>query len=185
MKRFESCNTKIENLFVLRRIPISDERGYLERMYCPDDLAAILGDRKIKQINRTLTKSKGSLRGLHYQHPPNAELKIVNCIKGTIFDVAVDLRKRSPTFLHWHAQILSEKNHESLVIPEGFAHGFQTLSCDCELLYFHTEKYTPSLEGGINALDPTLHIDWPLPESIRSQRDLNLPDISEFEGIVL
>ena len=97
-----------------------------------------------------MTASRGTVRGMHFQHPPHAETKFVSCLRGEVFDVAVDLRNGSPTFLHWHAEILSADNHRTLVIPEGFAHGFQTLSDDCEMLYFHTAAYNPEAEGGLN-----------------------------------
>ena len=123
--RFELVNTPIEGLKVIQRKPISDERGFLSRLYCEDDFKLMGIDKRITQINQTLTKKKGAIRGMHFQLPPFSETKIVSCISGEIFDVAVDLRKGSPTFLKWHMEILSEKNQKSFLIPEGFAHGFQ------------------------------------------------------------
>ena len=108
---------------------------------------------------------------MHYQNPPYAEMKLVSCLKGEVYDVAVDLRKDSPTFLKWHATILSEENHRSFAIPEGFAHGFQTLTDHCELIYLHTAAYAPEAEAGIDALDPFVGIEWPLPITERSVRD--------------
>jgi dTDP-4-dehydrorhamnose 3,5-epimerase len=104
-------------------------------------------------------------------------MKLVSCLRGEVFDVAVDRRQDSPTFLQWHAERLSADNHKTLAIPEGFAHGFQTLTADCELLYLHTAAYEPDAEDGLNALDPGLAIDWPLPISDRSVRDQALPAI--------
>jgi dTDP-4-dehydrorhamnose 3,5-epimerase len=123
------------------------------------------------------------VRGLHFQYPPCEETKVVSCIQGSIFDVAVDIRRSSPTFLHWHAEVLSSDNMKSLLIPEGFAHGFQTLSEDCILIYLHTAFYAPEAEGGMNVKDPRLSISWPLPISGLSVRDSNCPYIDySFEG---
>lgn len=171
MARFSLIDTPIAGLRLLQRHPIGDERGYLERLFCTQDLQAIIGQRSILQINHTLTAKAGTVRGLHFQHPPHAEMKLVTCLRGEVFDVAVDLRQDSPTYLHWHAEHLSADNHRTLAIPEGFAHGFQTLTADCELLYLHTAAYQPDAEDGLNALDPKLAIDWPLPISDRSVRD--------------
>jgi dTDP-4-dehydrorhamnose 3,5-epimerase len=121
---------------------------------------------------------------MHFQYPPYAETKIVSCLHGEVFDVAVDLRRGSPTFLHWHAEILSAENHRTLLIPEGFAHGFQALSEDCELLYFHTAAYQPSSEGGLNAQDPRLQIRWPQAVIELSSRDAAHPLLDEgFVGV--
>ncbi len=184
--RFDVLTSPIAGLFVLQRKPIADSRGYFERLFCAAELGTLLQDRKIEQINHSVTSFRGAVRGLHFQYPPHAETKIVMCLNGEVFDVAVDLRRGSPHFLHWHAEVLSVENHRALVIPEGFAHGFQTLSDGCELLYLHTAPYRPDAEGGIDALDPTLHIRWPLPITARSARDTGLPRLSSgFEGIVL
>ena len=131
------------------------------------------------QVNHTLTAKRGTVRGLHFQCPPYAETKLVNCLRGEVFDVAVDLRQGSPTFLQWHAEILTANNHKTLLIPEGFAHGFQTLTEDCELLYFHTAAYQPSAEGGLNAQDPRLDIDWPTTVTELSARDAAYPLVTQ------
>lgn len=183
--RFEILETPLSGLRVLRRKPIGDSRGYLERLYCTEELQA-LAPGKIAQINHTLTGHKGTVRGMHFQRPPHAETKFVSCLRGEVFDVAVDLRHNSPTFLHWHAESLSADNHKTLVIPEGFAHGFQTLTDDCEMLYFHTTAYQPGAEGGLNAQDPRLAIDWPLPVAALSPRDAMHPLLDDrFAGLVL
>ena len=129
-------------------------------------------NRTIRQINHTLTQGEGPVRGLHFQFPPHAEMKIVSCLRGKIFDVVVDIRRNSPTFLMHYARILSEKNFLSLVIPEGCAHGFQALTPECEIIYLHTADYEPSSEGGLNALDERLAIDWPRAVENRSERDI-------------
>lgn len=175
VSRFILEATAIAGVTVLQRQPLGDARGYLERLFCQEELAAILAGRTIVQINHTLTAKAGTLRGLHFQHPPHAEMKLVSCLRGEVDDVALDQRADSPTFGRHHAEILSAENHRTLVIPEGCAHGFQTLTDDCELLYLHTAAFAPDAEGGVNALDPTLGIAWPLPVGERSARDRALP----------
>jgi dTDP-4-dehydrorhamnose 3,5-epimerase len=184
--RFDLVDTPITDLKIVQRKPISDDRGFLSRLYCQDDFKLMGINKPISQINQTLTKKKGALRGLHYQLAPFAEAKLVTCIKGEIFDVAVDLRKDSPTYLKWHAEVLSENNHKSFLIPEGFAHGFQTISDDCELIYLHTAPYSKEHERGLNYADKKLDINWPLKISEISDRDLTHTMIKDdFEGIVL
>jgi dTDP-4-dehydrorhamnose 3,5-epimerase len=182
--RFEIIATPLPGLQVLQRKPLGDSRGYLERMFCAEELEAILAGRRIVQINHTLTASLGTVRGLHFQHPPHAETKFVSCMRGEVFDVAVDLRRDSPMFLRWHGEILSADNHRTLMIPEGFAHGFQTLAEDCEMLYFHTAAYRADAESGFNALDPVVAIKWPRDVVMMSDRDRSLPLFSsEFNGL--
>ncbi len=124
--RFEILETPIQGLKVLQRKPIGDSRGYLERMFCAEELESLIpASRGIAQVNHTLTVRRGTARGLHFQYPPYAETKFVNCLLGEVFDVAVDLRQGSPTFLQWYAEVLSAENHRTMVVPEGFAHGFQ------------------------------------------------------------
>ena len=184
--RFDLIATPLAGLVVVQRQPMGDARGYLERMYCADALAAITAGKPIAQINRTLTAKPGVVRGMHFQRPPHAEIKLVSCLRGEVFDVAVDLRQDSPTFLHWHAELLSADNHRSLAIPEGFAHGFQTLTDNCELLYFHTAAYQPAAEDALNARDPRLAIAWPVAISELSPRDTAHPLLSaNFKGVKL
>jgi len=186
MRKFFIEETPITDLLVIQRMPMSDERGYLERMFCSEDLKSFFGTRKVVQINHTVTKKSGTIRGMHYQRPPHAEMKLISCLRGEIFDVAVDLRAGSQTFLQWHAEILSEDNHRSFVIPEGFAHGFQTLTDDCELIYLHSASYHPDHDSGLDALDPALKIGWPCRLTDRSMRDLQHPKItSDFSGVSL
>lgn len=180
----EIHSTPLEGLALLQRRPLEDERGWFERMFCLYGLEKLLGGRRIVQINRTLTRRTGTVRGMHYQRPPHAECKFVSCLRGAVFDVAVDLRRGSPSFLAWHGEVLSGENHRTLVIPEGFAHGFQTLTDDCELLYLHTHPYVPAADAGINADDPRVGIRWPLPVAGRSARDAAHPWLTaDFEGI--
>jgi dTDP-4-dehydrorhamnose 3,5-epimerase len=173
--RFEIFETPLQGLCVVQRKPIRDERGYLERMFCASDHATLLQGRSIRQINRTLTVRCGTVRGMHFQNPPHAEMKFVSCLRGEVFDVAVDLRPDSPTRFQWHGEVLSSKNYKTLAIPEGFAHGFQTLSDHCEMLYFHTADYHRESEGGLNPLDPVMGIAWPLGISGISSRDSAQP----------
>ena len=182
--RFDVLNTSLSGLQILQRKPIGDSRGYLERLYCSEELQALAPFRHIAQINHTLTASRGNVRGMHFQRPPHAEIKFVSCLRGEVFDVAVDLRHNSPTFLRWHAELLSADNHKTLVIPEGFAHGFQTLTDDCEMLYLHTAAYQPGAEGGLNVQDPRLAIRWPLPVAGLSPRDAVHPLLGDdFTGV--
>jgi dTDP-4-dehydrorhamnose 3,5-epimerase len=184
--RFDILETPLAGLRLLQRKPIGDSRGYLERIFCAEELQSLAPGKHIAQINHTFTASRGTVRGMHFQHPPHAEIKFVNCLRGEVFDVAVDLRHNSPTFLQWHAEVLSAKNHKTFVIPEGFAHGFQTLTDNCEMLYFHTAAYLPGVEAGLNAQDPRLAICWPLPIAELSPRDATHPLLDKtFAGVTL
>ncbi len=178
--------TSIAGVYVVEILAFSDKRGAFSRLFCKSQLANSLGIRHIQQINHSLTTAVGAIRGLHFQNPPHSEMKMVRCLRGRIWDVAVDLREGSETFLQWHAQELSEKNALMMVIPEGCAHGFQVLEQDSELLYFHTASYTPSVEGGLRFDDPALDIHWPLPITDVSERDKHHPLIGKnFLGITV
>jgi len=177
-ERIVAQNLPLRGLMLLERNPVEDARGSLERLYCAEVLAQMGLDRPLVQVNLTRTRHQGAVRGMHFQNPPHSEDKIVSCLRGRVFDVAVDLRRRSPTFLHWHGQVLSPENRHSLLIPAGFAHGFQALSDDCELLYFHTAAYCREAEGGLRPTDPALAIAWPLPISGLSERDACQPLLS-------
>lgn len=178
--------TPIRGLAVLESKRFEDRRGCFSRLFCQRELAPVIRNRQILQINHSRTMVVGAIRGLHFQYPPHAEMKLVHCIKGRVWDVAVDLRSSSSTFLHWHAEELSFENGRTIIIPEGFAHGFQVLEKASELLYLHTAFYTPEAEGGLAWNDPALSIPWPLPAVDLSDRDQKHPIISkEFTGIVL
>ena len=184
MNYFEIYETPISGLKVLEKQPIKDARGFFERVFCQASLEFILQGKAVRQVNRTLTLERGTVRGMHFQYPPHAEIKLVSCPRGEVFDVAVDLRAGSPSFLQWHGEVLSESNHRSMLIPEGFAHGFQSLSDHCEMVYLHTADYFVKAEGAINALDPKLSINWPDSISSRSERDMQHVMLSEdFQGI--
>ncbi len=176
----------IAGAFVVESSTFQDNRGAFSRLFCMSELKTILGSRSIVQINHSRTRSIGAVRGLHYQNAPHAEMKIVRCLKGRVFDVAVDLRQGSPSFLKWHAVVLTQDDNRSYVIPEGCAHGFQVLEENSELLYLHTEFYTPQVEGAVRFDDPMVAVDWPLPPTDLSVKDISLPNLNDnFKGILL
>lgn len=184
MSTFVAIPTPLAGLVVVQRKRLEDMRGFFSRLFCADELSTVGFALPIAQINQTLTRKRGAVRGLHFQHPPHAEDKFVSCLRGEIFDVAVDLRRGSPTLLTWHAEMLSAENSRSLFIPQGFAHGFQALTDDCELLYLHSRPYAAQAEGALNVNDPALNIAWPLAFTDISQRDSAHPRITEeFNGI--
>ena len=184
--RFDIRDTPLHGVYVLHRQRMGDHRGFLERYFCADDLRPVVGRRSIAQINVTRTVSRGTARGMHFQRPPHAEMKFVTCLRGRVFDVALDLRRNSPTFLRWHAEVLSEDDQSALVIPEGCAHGFQTLTDNCELLYLHTAPYVASAEGGIHPADPRVAIAWPEPIGELSGRDAGHAPLDDaFEGFTV
>jgi len=176
----------IDGVVIVETTRMMDHRGAFARLFCEDALADVLGERHIVQINHSRTARVGAVRGMHFQHAPQAEMKMVRCLKGRVWDVAVDLRKASSTFLQWHAVELSAANDRMLVVPEGCAHGFQVLEAESELLYLHTAAYSPASEGGVRHDDPALGIDWPLDVADMSQRDRTHPLIAEdYCGVIL
>lgn len=175
-----------KNAFVLQTEPYIDHRGKFGRIYCQDELKQIGHYKQIVQINHSLTRKSGAIRGMHFQYPPKAEIKMVKCLRGSVFDVIVDLRRDSDTLLQWYGEVLSNENLKMMYVPEGFIHGFQTLEEDTELLYLHTEFYSPEHEGGVRYNDPMLSISWPLEVTEVSKKDQEYPLLSnDFEGIVL
>lgn len=184
MSRLQYSNTSLPGLRLIQRQRIGDQRGFLDRLFCAEELAAAGWLRPIAQINHTYTQRQGTVRGMHFQYPPHAEMKLVTCLRGAVWDVAVDLRQDSPTFLSWHAEELSPENQRALLIPEGFAHGFQALTSDVEMLYCHSASYAPDAEGGLHPEDSSLSINWPQPISELSERDTSHPLINdEFKGV--
>ncbi len=167
--------TPLSGLMVVEGRPVGDQRGSFARLFCTRELMPLRLPGPIVQINHSLTHAQGTVRGLHFQRPPMAEAKLVRCLRGRVLDVAVDLRKGSPTYLKWHAVELSAQKHLAFYLPQGFAHGFQTLEPDCELLYLHTQLYCPEQEGGLRHDDPALGIPWPLPVADLSARDAGHP----------
>jgi dTDP-4-dehydrorhamnose 3,5-epimerase len=176
--------SRLSGVTIVETKPLQDERGQFSRIFCDEELLGPLAGKTIKQINLSTTVKVGSIRGLHYQKQPCAEIKIVRCLKGKVFDVAVDLRHDSPSFLHWFGIELSAKNNRALVIPEGCAHGFQVLEANSELLYLHTAPYSPSYEAAIRFDDPAINIVWPLTPTEISQRDRSHPYLKKgHEGL--
>lgn len=176
----------LEGVLIIESTPFRDHRGFFTRLYCENELAAILGNRKIVQINLSSTCLAGALRGLHFQVPPQAEMKLVRCLKGRVWDVVVDLRQSSDTFLQWHAEEITSANNIMVIIPEGCAHGFQVLEPGSELLYLHTNFYNPEYEAGIPYNDPMLNIPWPVAITDISKRDSFHPALKpDFKGIAV
>lgn len=181
---FKFEELRLKGLVRIERTSNHDTRGSFDRIFCAQELQRAGATKPIVQINHSMTTNSGTIRGMHFQHPPHTESKIVTCMRGEVLDVAVDIRRDSKTFLNWHAEVLSESNQTSLYIPEGFAHGFQALTDNCHLLYLHSCLYAPDSEGGLNALDPQIGIDWPLEVTHISARDTGFPLLeSAFMGI--
>lgn len=179
-------STAIRGLKIVETAPYTDTRGAFTRLYCEAELASLIGERRIVQINHSRTVAVGAVRGLHFQNSIHAEMKLVRCLKGRVLDVAVDLREKSKTFLQWHAEELAPANGKMMVIPEGFAHGFQVLEPESELLYLHTNFYNPEAEGALRYNDPSIGVSWPLPVTDISVRDQWHPLINQdFVGISL
>jgi dTDP-4-dehydrorhamnose 3,5-epimerase len=184
MSRFVAKNTALDGLVIVERQRMEDDRGWFTRLFCAEELEQYGWSGGPAQINHSYTRHEGTVRGLHFQWPPHAEIKLVSCIRGAVWDVAVDLRRQSPTFKHWHAERLTEENRRALFIPEGFAHGFQTLTPDVELIYCHSKHYQTGAEGGLNVSDPALNIEWPLDVANLSVRDRNFPMLAAgFSGL--
>jgi len=184
MSRFEISQTPLAGLVTVRRQRLGDARGSLTRLFCADELRAAGWQHPISQINHTVTAQACTVRGLHYQNPPYAETKLVSCLRGEVWDVAVDLRAGSSTFLHWHAARLSAENGVALLIPQGFAHGFQALTDNVEMLYCHSHPHVAAAEGGVYPLDARLAISWPLPVTGLSARDAaHAPLAAGFAGL--
>lgn len=179
MSRFTITDTPLAGLKLIERQRIGDSRGFLSRLLCIEELAIAGWVKPVVQINHTHTARKGTVRGMHFQRAPHAEMKLVTCLRGEVWDVAVDLRVGSTTFLRWHAERLSAENNCALLIPEGFAHGFQALTADAELLYCHSAAYASDAEAGLNPLDTRLAIAWPLPVTELSARDASHPFIGD------
>ncbi len=186
MSRFQLSDTPLAGLKRVRRQRLGDARGHLTRLFCADELREAGWNAPIAQINHTFTARRGTVRGLHFQQPPYAEIKLVSCLRGEVWDVALDLRAGSSTFLQWHAERLSADNGQSLLIPQGFAHGFQSLCDDVEMLYCHSAAYTAAAEGGLHPLDPRLALSWPLAVGEMSVRDAGHAFIGDhFQGVLL
>jgi dTDP-4-dehydrorhamnose 3,5-epimerase len=176
--------TNFEGVYILNSKKFEDSRGNFNRLYSMSEFEQIGIKDPIQQINHSYTKEKGTVRGMHFQHPPRTEVKILRCLKGRIFDVIIDIRRNSSTFLKKFQIELTSNSYTSLVIPKGFAHGFQTLEDNVDLIYFHTEYYSKEHESGLSYLDPMLSIEWPLTPQNLSERDLSFQYITpEYQGL--
>ncbi len=168
---------KLKDAYLVDLDPMHDARGMFTRIFCQKELGEIGFDKQILQTNHSVTRKKGTLRGMHYQISPAQEVKIIRVIKGTIYDVIVDLRPESNTFLQWASTTLSEDKPQLLYVPEGFAHGFQALSNNVEMIYQHSSYYSPEHERGFHFKDPQIKISWPLAVSVLSKRDQEHPNL--------
>jgi len=171
--------TELEGAFIIDIQKISDPRGFFARSWCKREFEEHGITSNLAQANLSFNREKGTLRGLHYQNAPHAEAKLMRCTKGAIYDVAVDLRPDSPTYCKWVSAELTAENHRMLLVPEGYAHGFQTLEDDTEVFYQVTEFYTPETEGGARYDDPAFGISWPLDVTVLSDKDANWPHINK------
>ena len=186
MSRLTVTDLPLAGLKLVERKRLGDSRGYLTRLFCAEELATANWLKPIAQINHSYTSKRGTVRGMHFQHQPHAEMKLVSCVRGEAYDVAMDVRTDSPTFLQWHAEQLSADNGRAMLIPEGFAHGFQTLTDDVELLYCHSASYSTAGEAGLNPQDARLGIAWPVAVTELSPNDTNRPLIEiKYEGVRL
>ena len=176
--------TKLVGAYVIDLEKIEDERGFFARSWCEREFTAHGLDSKMVQCNVSFNKRKGTLRGLHYQTAPHNEIKLVRCTKGSLFDVIVDLRRDSPTFLKWFGVELTATNYRMLYIPKRFAHGFQTLEDDTEIFYQMSEFFHPEAARGIRWDDPNVAVAWPSAERTISNRDQEYSDLErQFEGL--
>jgi dTDP-4-dehydrorhamnose 3,5-epimerase len=167
--------TPFDGAWIIDLKRLEDDRGFFARSFCQDEFKAQGLDSRIAQTNVSFNRRRGTLRGLHFQAQPHAEAKLVRCTQGAIWDVIVDLRPQSSTFKRWYGVELSAANRRSLYVPEDFAHGFQTLTDDAEVLYFMSELYYPDLARGFVWNDPAFGIEWPLASPTMSERDRAFP----------
>lgn len=169
--------TDLEGAFIIDLERIEDDRGFFARAWSRNEFEEHGLETRVAQCNLSFNKRRGTLRGMHLQRPPHAEVKLVRCTRGAIYDVIIDLRKESPSYERWIGVELTEDNGRMLYVPEGFAHGFQTLADDTESFYMVSEFYTPSAEAGVRWDDPAFGIEWPLGEPTEiSEKDKNWPD---------
>lgn len=171
---------KLEGVYRLELEPCIDERGFLARTFCADEFSARGLHATWQQCNLTHTRERGTIRGLHFQAKPGAEIKLIRCGAGSIHDVLVDVRPASPTFGQWEAFALSGENNRMLYVPGGIAHGFQCLSDDCRLYYQMSASFAPELVRGVRWNDPALGIRWPIAEAQLSERDRDLPSLAQL-----
>jgi dTDP-4-dehydrorhamnose 3,5-epimerase len=174
--RMRFLQTDLADARLIEAEPFRDERGYFMRTFCEREFAQQGLVSRYVQNSQSFTAKRGAVRGMHFQVDPAAETKVVRCARGAIFDVIIDLRPRSPTYGRWQGFELTAENGRQLYIPGGFAHGFQTLTDDVEAAYLISEFYAPDLAGGVRYDDPAFNIQWPLPVSVISQKDIAWSD---------
>ena len=178
------ASTGLKGSYIIDIFPVEDERGWFVRTFCKEEFNEIGHTKEWVQLNQSFTNDAGTIRGMHFQIQPFSEIKLIRCIAGKIFDVIIDLRQNSNTFLKWFGIELSAENKKMIYIPAGFAHGFQTLTDNCQLIYHHTAIYMPGYEAGIKYDDKIININWPRPVTKVSERDKNHPLLSSsFEGL--
>jgi dTDP-4-dehydrorhamnose 3,5-epimerase len=178
--------TPLAGAYIIEPTALRDERGFFARVFCAEEFSRRGLCPHFTQVNHSMSLHRGTIRGLHYQLPPRAEVKLLRCLRGSVQDVMVDLRRNSPTFLHWHAELLSEQNGKMIYVPEGFAHGFQALEDGAAVTYQSSAPYSPLHERGVRFNDPSLAIAWHVPEAIVSPKDEKWPDLEkDFLGILL
>ena len=168
--------TKLPGAYLIAIKKLEDERGFFGRSWCANEMEQHGLKNQICQGNTSFSNKKGTLRGMHFQHDPYQETKLIRCTRGSIFDVIIDLRKDSPTYQQWFGAELTQDNYEMLYVPEDFAHGFITLEDNCEVTYLVTQFYTPGAEGGIRWNDPAFNIRWPVEPVVISDKDRDHPD---------
>lgn len=173
--------TTLAGLWLLELELREDERGFLARTFCENEFREHSLNTLWPQCNLTLTKKRGTIRGMHFQADPKPEIKLIRCAAGTIFDVLVDVRRNSPTFGKWQGFELSSGNRRQLYVPGGFAHGFQCLTDNCEVFYQMSEFYVPELARGLRWNDLSVGIRWPVSEPFVSERDRNLPELAALK----
>ena len=168
--------TELKGAYVVEIKRIEDNRGFFARSWCRDEFETAGLNANLAQINVAYTREQGTIRGMHFQKSPFAEAKLVSCLRGEVYDVMIDLRPDSATLGAWLGIVLSAENHRMLYIPEGFAHGYQTLQDDAELSYLTSAFYAPSATSGVRYDDPAFGIKWPLPVSCISEADRKWPN---------
>lgn len=175
--------TRLKGAFLIEMEAVGDERGYFARTWCHREFKANRLNVELVQSNYSHNHLRGTLRGLHYQEAPHGEAKLVHCFRGAIYDVIVDLRVDSPTYLQWMAVELSREKRQMLYVPEGFAHGYQTLEDDTDVFYQMTQFYTPEAQRGARWDDPAFGVEWPnVDRRVIAERDLNwaaFPSVTE------
>lgn len=177
-KKLKFTPTSIDRALLIQSQPLADERGYFARVWCQQEFAELGLNTDLVQCNLSHNHQRGTLRGMHYQRAPFEEAKVVRCTQGSIYDVIIDLRSDSPSFMHWQAFELSADNQQMLYIPEGCAHGFQTLTDSAQVFYQMSQPYHPEYASGVRWNDPAWDIEWPLPVSRISHQDQTHPDFN-------